>query len=417
MSSKNSKDFLKKPSEEATLQNIYNTKKALEKLSNHRIKTYQSFKTNSLTSESNKNNNLCYKYINYQFDSNNNNPNSKPNSHLIKLVALPVDPLSNLKYRHHKIPLSNTNEKNFVPVLQSPPTPLSLEEQKKWKIPPCVNMSNNPKGLVIPLDIRLANDGRNLREYKANKNFAKFADILALTEKNVRKEIEDRNKIAQSIQIAAAMKKEQELKEAAKQARMERNSLNNYTNSNKSYNNNSNMIYSLDTSDILSNKKEEKNFLKNKRERSINEEEIKEIKERNELREIRKKEIEYERRIEIMKKYEKEGRDVNDKVLLGQNNIINNNNVIDSRLYEVEGGIENPFDYEEDCEVYDKPLFNGKNKISNIYKNFNSSGGENSKKLMGKILSQKGKLFTNDIDVLNSRKEGPVQFEKSKEKE
>ena len=417
MSSKKSKDFLKKPSEEATLQNIYNTKKALEKLSNHRIKTYQSFKTNSLTSESNKNNNLCYKYINYQFDSNNNNPNSKPNSHLIKLVALPVDPLSNLKYRHHKIPLSNTNEKNFVPVLQSPPTPLSLEEQKKWKIPPCVNMSNNPKGLVIPLDIRLANDGRNLREYKANKNFAKFADILALTEKNVRKEIEDRNKIAQSIQIAAAMKKEQELKEAAKQARMERNSLNNYTNSNKSYNNNSNMIYSLDTSDILSNKKEEKNFLKNKRERSINEEEIKEIKERNELREIRKKEIEYERRIEIMKKYEKEGRDVNDKVLLGQNNIINNNNVIDSRLYEVEGGIENPFDYEEDCEVYDKPLFNGKNKISNIYKNFNSSGGENSKKLMGKILSQKGKLFTNDIDVLNSRKEGPVQFEKSKEKE
>ncbi len=417
MSSKNSKDFLKKPSEEATLQNIYNTKKALEKLSNHRIKTYQSFKTNSLTSESNKNNNLCYKYINYQFDSNNNNPNSKPNSHLIKLVALPVDPLSNLKYRHHKIPLSNTNEKNFVPVLQSPPTPLSLEEQKKWKIPPCVNMSNNPKGLVIPLDIRLANDGRNLREYKANKNFAKFADILTLTEKNVRKEIEDRNKIAQSIQIAAAMKKEQELKEAAKQARMERNSLNNYTNSNKSYNNNSNMIYSLDTSDILSNKKEEKNFLKNKRERSINEEEIKEIKERNELREIRKKEIEYERRIEIMKKYEKEGRDVNDKVLLGQNNIINNNNVIDSRLYEVEGGIENPFDYEEDCEVYDKPLFNGKNKISNIYKNFNSSGGENSKKLMGKILSQKGKLFTNDIDVLNSRKEGPVQFEKSKEKE
>ena len=417
MSSKNSKDFLKKPSEEATLQNIYNTKKALEKLSNHRIKTYQSFKTNSLTSESNKNNNLCYKYINYQFDSNNNNPNSKPNSHLIKLVALPVDPLSNLKYRHHKIPLSNTNEKNFVPVLQTPSKPLSLEEQKKWRIPPCVNMSNNPKGLVIPLDIRLANDGRNLREYKANKNFAKFADILALTEKNVRKEIEDRNKIAQSIQIAAAMKKEQELKEAAKQARMERNSLNNYTNSNKSYNNNSNMIYSLDTSDILSNKKEEKNFLKNKRERSINEEEIKEIKERNELREIRKKEIEYERRIEIMKKYEKEGRDVNDKVLLGQNNIINNNNVIDSRLYEVEGGIENPFDYEEDCEVYDKPLFNGKNKISNIYKNFNSSGGENSKKLMGKILSQKGKLFTNDIEVLNSRKEGPVQFEKSKEKE
>jgi SNW domain-containing protein 1 len=408
MTSENNKNILQKPSEESTLQNIYNTKKALEKLSNHRIKTYQSFKTNNLNVDSNKNNQLCYKYINYQFDSNNNN-NSNKNSHLIKLVALPVDPLSNLKYKHHKIPLSNTNEKNFVPVLHSAPAPLSLEEQKKWKIPPCVNMSNNPKGLVIPLDIRLANDGRNLREYKANKNFAKFADILAMTEKNVRKEIEERNKIAQSIQIAAAMKKEKELKEAAKQARMERKS---YTNKN-STNNNSSMVYSLDTSDILNNKEEEGNYLlKNKRERSKDQEE-KERKERNELREIRKRDIEYERRLELIKQYEKEGRDINDKILLGQNNMINNNNVIDSRLYELEGGIENPFDYNEDCQVYDKPLFNGKNKLSNIYKNFNSLGGENSKKLMGKILSQKGKLFNSDLEAINSRKEGPVQFEKA----
>ena len=412
MTSENNKNILQKPSEESTLQNIYNTKKALEKLSNHRIKTYQSFKTNNLNVDSNKNNQLCYKYINYQFDSNNNN-NSNKNSHLIKLVALPVDPLSNLKYKHHKIPLSNTNEKNFVPVLHSAPAPLSLEEQKKWKIPPCVNMSNNPKGLVIPLDIRLANDGRNLREYKANKNFAKFADILAMTEKNVRKEIEERNKIAQSIQIAAAMKKEKELKEAAKQARMERKS---YTNKN-STNNNSSMVYSLDTSDILNNKEEEGNYLlKNKRERSKDKEE-KERKERNELREIRKRDIEYERRLELIKQYEKEGRDINDKILLGQNNMINNNNVIDSRLYELEGGIENPFDYNEDCQVYDKPLFNGKNKLSNIYKNFNSLGGENSKKLMGKILSQKGKLFNSDLEAINSRKEGPVQFEKAKDKE
>ena len=407
MSSGNNKSLLKKPSEESTLQNIYNTKKALEKLSNHRIKTYQSFKTNNLNVDSNKNNQLCYKYINYQFDSNNNN-NSNKNSHLIKLVALPVDPLSNLKYKHHKIPLSNTNEKNFVPVLHSAPAPLSLEEQKKWKIPPCVNMSNNPKGLVIPLDIRLANDGRNLREYKANKNFAKFADILAMTEKNVRKEIEERNKIAQSIQIAAAMKKEKELKEAAKQARMERKS---YTNKN-STNNNSSMVYSLDTSDILNNKEEGNYLLKNKRERSKDKEEN-ERKERNELREIRKRDIEYERRLELIKQYEKEGRDINDKILLGQNNMINNNNVIDSRLYELEGGIENPFDYNEDCQVYDKPLFNGKNKLSNIYKNFNSLGGENSKKLMGKILSQKGKLFNSDLEAINSRKEGPVQFEKA----
>ena len=406
MSIEKRKELLKKPTQEETLQNIYNTKKALEKLTNHRIKTYQSFKTNNLCNESNKNNQLKYKYIDYKLDSN------KSKSHLIKLVALPVDPLSNLKYRHHKIPLSFNDEKNFVPVLQEPAQKLSYEEQKKWKIPPCVNMSNNPKGLVIPLDIRLANDGRNLREYQANQNFAKFADILALTEKSVRKEIEDRNKIAQSIQIAAAMKKEQELREAAKQARQERKSLNN--------NSNSEFIYTLDNDDINKIKKISDNdsYLKNKRKRSeINEDEEKEKRERNELRAIRKKEIEYERRIEIQKKYEKEGRDINDKVLLGQNNIINNNNVIDSRLYEQQGGIENVFEYNDDCEVYDKPLFNGKNKLSNIYKTFNSSGGINSKKLMSKIISQGGKVFNNDMDAINSRKEGPVQFEKSKDKD
>ena len=406
MSTEKRKELLKKPTQEETLQNIYNTKKALEKLTNHRIKTYQSFKTNNLCNESNKNNQLKYKYIDYKLDSN------KSKSHLIKLVALPVDPLSNLKYRHHKIPLSFNDEKNFVPVLQEPAQKLSYEEQKQWKIPPCVNMSNNPKGLVIPLDIRLANDGRNLREYQANQNFAKFADILALTEKSVRKEIEDRNKIAQSIQIAAAMKKEQELREAAKQARQERKSLNN--------NSNSEFIYTLDNDDISKSKKISDNdsYLKNKRKRSeINEDEEKEKRERNELRAIRKKEIESERRIEIHKKYEKEGRDINDKVLLGQNNIINNNNVIDSRLYEQQGGIENVFEYNDDCEVYDKPLFNGKNKLSNIYKTFNSSGGINSKKLMNKIISQGGKVFNNDMDAINSRKEGPVQFEKSKDKD
>ena len=421
MSIEKRKEFLKKPTEEETLQNIFNTKKALEKLSNHRIKTYQSFKTNSLSNESNKNNQLCYKYINYKLDSN------KSKSHLIKLVALPVDPLSNLKYRHHKIPLSYNDEKNFVPVLQEPAQKLSYEEQKKWKIPPCVNMSNNPKGLVIPLDIRLANDGRNLREYQANQNFSKFADILALTEKNVRKEIDDRNKIAQSIQIAAAMKKEQELREAAKQARLERKSLNNNTN-----NNTSSLMFSLDNEELNSKKnknnlnetkdKISKNdsYLKNKRNRNESEEEDEEEterKERNELRAIRKKEIEYERRIEIQKKYEKEGRDINDKVLLGQNNMVNNNNVIDSRLYDQQGGIENVFDYEEDCEVYDKPLFNDKSKLSNIYKTFNTSGGNNSKRLMSKIISQGGKVFNNDMDAINSRKEGPVQFEKSKEKD
>ncbi len=33
---------------------------------------------------------------------------------------------------------------------------------------------------------------------------------------------------------------------------------------------------------------------------------------------------------------------------------------------------------------------------------------------MSKIISQGGKIFNSDMDAINSRKEGPVQFEKSK---
>ena len=75
------------------------------------------------------------------------------------------------------------------------------------------------------------------------------------------------------------------------------------------------------------------------------------------------------------------------------------------------------FDYEEDCGLYDKPLFNDKGKLSNIYKTFNNNAGNNSKRLMSKIISQGGKVFNSDMDAINSRKDGPVQFEKSKQKD
>ena len=368
----------KKPSAESTSKTISETQKALEKLTNKRIKTYQSFKTNNLIGEQNKTNQLSYKYINYKSNSNNSN------SHLIKLVSLPVDPLSSVKFRHHKIAQSNTNENNFVPVLQEPSKKISYEEQKKWKIPPCVSIAKNPKGLVIPLDIRLANDGRNLREFQTNKNFAKFADVLNMAEKKVKSEIQEHNKIAKSIQIAAAMKKEQELKEAAKIARQERNS-----------------FFSNVTFDEIS---EKNSILNNKRKRDDDAK-----KERDELRLLRKKEIEYDIKIEKQKKYEGE-RDT-DIYFGGVKNI----GGVDTRLYEKEGGIENKLDYNEDCEVYDKPLFDEKNKISNIYKTYNNSGAGNSRKLISKMITQGGKMFNSDLEVLNSRKEGPIQFEKSVE--
>lgn len=48
--------------------------------------------------------------------------------------------------------------------MHSPPRKVTVEEQREWKIPPSISNWKNPKGYVIPLDKRLAADGRGLQE-------------------------------------------------------------------------------------------------------------------------------------------------------------------------------------------------------------------------------------------------------------
>ncbi|CAN0477339.1 unnamed protein product, partial [Scytosiphon promiscuus] len=47
-----------------------------------------------------------------------------------------------------------------VPVLHSPPRKVTVQDQQAWKIPPCVSNWKNARGYTIPLDKRLAADGR-----------------------------------------------------------------------------------------------------------------------------------------------------------------------------------------------------------------------------------------------------------------
>ena len=179
-----SSNSLSKPSLEKTLETTLETKLALENICNRRIKYSQTIKsTNPLFSKMEN----C-KYIKYT-------PSNSNNSKIIEIRNRPIDPLSSNNYTFQKIPHSNTDPSIFVPVMHSPERKITYQDQRDWKVPPCVSISKNPKGLVIPLDIRLANDGRNLKEFQVNKNFSKFADVLFLAEKRARAEIEERNRI------------------------------------------------------------------------------------------------------------------------------------------------------------------------------------------------------------------------------
>ena len=81
--------------------------------------------------------------------------------------------------------------------MQSPPRSIDASEQDDWKIPPSIsnwkvnfylfhelgvsfNMVclQNPNGYTIPLDKRLAADGRGLQEVQINDNFAKLSEVI-----------------------------------------------------------------------------------------------------------------------------------------------------------------------------------------------------------------------------------------------
>lgn len=50
--------------------------------------------------------------------------------------------------------------------MHSPPRKLTVKDQQDWKIPPCVSNWKNAKGYTIPLDKRVAADGRGLQEVR-----------------------------------------------------------------------------------------------------------------------------------------------------------------------------------------------------------------------------------------------------------
>ena len=373
-----------KPSKEQTMITTQNTKTALEKLCQSKIKSYKTVKNTTYSSQEPK-------IVSYTPMSNSHSTSNR----LISITSRPVDPLENIKFTHRKIPHSNPNEP--VPVMHSPQRKITAQDQRNWKIPPCISSSKNPKGLVIPLDLRIMADGRNLKEYKANPNFSKFADVLFIAEKSARAEIEERNRIQESIQMKATLKKEEELKLAAKQARMEKAAMNLNSISNIS---SVNTTKSNVTSDLL---------LGRIRSRSLE----KEKNERNELRKIRKKEIEYNRRVEMsMKGKKKHDRDISEKIALGQAQPTLP--VVDPRLYSQVAGIGDGFKDDSDNDLYDKPLFDEKTTGINIYKTYydENGGGDNSKSVMEKIIA-KGKMFEG-VDVkggIPNRNE-PVQFER-----
>ena len=79
---------------------------------------------------------------------------------VIRMVEVAQDPLDPPKFQHRKVPVGFGDAP--VPILHSPPRKVTVQDQQDWKIPPCISNWKNARGLTIPLDKRLAADGRGL---------------------------------------------------------------------------------------------------------------------------------------------------------------------------------------------------------------------------------------------------------------
>ena len=158
-----------------------------------------------------------------EYKSNPNAPGYNPTAskRVIQMVPAQLDPMMPPKHKHIKAPAGPAED--FVPVLHAPPEKLSKEEREAWNIPACISNWKNTRGYTIPLDKRLAADGRGLRDDTTiNSNFATLSESLYLAERQAREEVRLRSLVQKRQAEGDRERRERELRELAMKARMGR---------------------------------------------------------------------------------------------------------------------------------------------------------------------------------------------------
>lgn len=159
-------------------------------------------------------------FIKYKADEAAPGYNPAIPERMIKMVDASVDPMAPSKFKHKKEVRGPAEAP--VPVMHSPPRKLTAEDQLAWSIPTAVSSWHNNRAFLIPLDKRLAVDGRRLQEPVINDNFAKVAEALLIAERKARQEVETRAAITKKLALKEKEDKEAELRALAAKARMER---------------------------------------------------------------------------------------------------------------------------------------------------------------------------------------------------
>jgi SNW domain-containing protein 1 len=330
---------------------------------------------------------------------------TQKNDRIMKIVHKQVDPLEPPKHKHKKIPRGPPSPP--PPVMHSPPRKLTAEDQANWKIPAAVSNWKNPKGYTIPLDKRLAADGRGLQDVTINDKFAQFAEALSTADRHARDEVRQRAQMQQRLAEKEKMQKEEHLRMLAQKARDERSqatrrrrsSASSYHSRSRSRSVSSRGSYDSGDDEAAKRRQEQRKEQRQEHERKL-----------------RQSRMGAERRMQMMAR--EQGRDISEKVALGLAKPTQSaEGMFDARLFNQTSGFDSGFNEDQ---AYDKPLFAAQDTINSIYRPRQNDdddvedGGaaldgiqrKNRFEVLGKV--QKGFKGAETAEA----RTGPVQFEK-----
>ncbi|KAK3378290.1 SKIP/SNW domain-containing protein [Podospora didyma] len=319
--------------------------------------------------------------------------NSKKQDRIMKIVERQRDPMEPPKFKHKKIPRGPPTPP--PPVMHSPPRKLTAEDQEAWKIPPPVSLWKNSKGFTVPLDKRLAADGRGLQDVQINDKFAQFSEALFMADRHAREEVRQRAMMQQRLAEKEKAQKEDHLRQLAQQARAERAGVGRRSRSRS---------YSGSESDSESDSSEQER-IKARKDRQ-----------REDEKKMRQSRMGAERRAQVMAR--EMDRDISEKVALGLAKPTQSaEGMYDSRLFNQSSGFDSGFNEDN---PYDKPLFAAQDAITSIYRpranaedDDDADGDVELSKIQktsrfGEALGRGTFKGTEEAEA----REGPVQFEK-----
>lgn len=334
---------LERPSEEEIAEQTEKTKKALETLVSGAVAAQKPKNVKGVTRQDPT-------YVRYT-PANQMGDNSRKNDRIMKIVQKQQDPMEPPKFKHKKIPRGPPSPP--PPVMHSPPRKLTAEDQEAWKIPPTVSNWKNPKGYTVPLDKRLAADGRGLQDVTINDKFAQFAEALFTADRHARQEVKQRGAMQQKLAEKEKLQKEEQLRMLAQQAREEREKIGRRVSRQRSRSRSRSSASNSSSGSDRENDEAAREREQMRRERRQEHE-----------KKQRQSRMGTERRMQMIAR--EQNRDISEKVALGlAKPTQSSESMWDSRLFNQTSGFNTGFNEDQ---PYDKPLFAAQEAISSIYR-------------------------------------------------